>query len=187
MPDLNPLLRAKIINKLLSQGHIELFKRAGLLFYRFENSTKLIKGFTIEEKIVHKIIEEVGNKGIWIGDIRKKTNLMHTQLQKILKSLEAKQFIKTVKSVTSNRKMHMLYHLEPDISITGSVWYQNNDIETEFVDVLSQQCHRFLEQKREKIESCHVTPIAARNAMFASSQEIWNFISDLGISKVVFF
>lgn len=183
MPDLKPVQRAEIINKFLSQGHIELFKRAGLLFYRFqEDSTKLIKSVTNEEKIVYKTIEEVENKGIWIGDIKRKTNLTHTQLQQILKNLEAKQLIKNVKS-KNNRKMYMLYHLESDI-FTSNVWYQNNDIETEFIDVLSQQCYRFLKEKREKIESCHIGPIATRNAMSASSQEVWKFISDLGISKV---
>lgn len=186
MPDLKPVQRAEIINKFLSQGHIELFKRAGLLFYRFqEDSTKLIKSVTNEEKIVYKTIEEVENKGIWIGDIKRKTNLTHTQLQQILKNLEAKQLIKNVKS-KNNRKMYMLYHLESDI-FTSNVWYQNNDIETEFIDVLSQQCYRFLKEKREKIESCHIGPIATRNAMSASSQEVWKFISDLGISKVIYF
>lgn len=187
MSDLKPLQRAKIINKLLSQGCIELFKQAGSLFYRLKDSTKLVKGSTNEEKIVYEIIKEAGNKGIWIGDIRMKTNLKHTLLQKILKSLEVKNVTKTVKSVTNNRKMCMLYHLEPDKSITGSVWYENNDIETDFIDVLCQQCYQFLEQKSEKMKSCNAGPIRARNATYASSEEIWKFISNLGISKVVFF
>ncbi|XP_071632930.1 DNA-directed RNA polymerase III subunit RPC6-like [Temnothorax longispinosus] len=184
MPDLKPHRRGEIINKLVSQGHVELLKQAGLLVYRFKDSTKLVKGSTNEEKMVFKIIEEVGNKGIWIGDIRKKTNLMPSQLRTILKNFEDERLIKVKTSVTSNKKMHMLYHLEPDVSITGSVWYQDNEIETEFIDVLSQQCYQFLEQKRENMEILNSGPIAARNAMSASSEEIWKFISDLGISKV---
>lgn len=187
MPDLKPRQRAEIINKFLSQGHVELLNKQGVLFYRFKDPTELVKGSTNEEKIVHEIIEEAGNEGIGIGDIRKKTNLINAQLQKVLKNLEAKRFIKAVKSVTSNKKMYMLYHLEPDTSITGNVWYQDKEIETEFVDVLSQQCYQFLEQKRQKMKSCNVGPIVARKTMFASAEEVWKFISDSGISKVTFF
>lgn len=188
IPDLQPVQRAQIINKLLSQGYFDLFKQGGLLFYRLKDPTKLAKCADNEEKIVYRIIEEAGNKGIWTRDIRFKSNLMHTQLQKILKSLETKKFIKVVKPVAaSKKKVYMLYNLEPDESVTGGAWYQDQDFETEFVDVLNQQCYRFLEQKREKMKSCNAGPIAARNMTFASSKEVWKFISDLGISKVMFF
>ena len=41
----------------------------------------------------------------------------------------------------------MLYNLEPDRSVTGGAWYSDQDFESEFVDVLNQQCFKFLEQK----------------------------------------
>lgn len=187
MPDLQPIQRAQIINKLLSQGFFDLFKQGGTLLYRLKDPTKakIAKGADNEEKIVYAIIEEAGNKGIWIRDIRFKSNLMPTQLNKILKSLETKKFIKAVKSVAaSKKKVYMLYNLEPDRSVTGGAWYQDQDFEAEFVDVLNQQCYRFLEQKKEGTSACKTGPIAARNITFASSKEVWKFISDLGISKV---
>lgn len=188
MPDLQPIQRAQIVNKLLSQGYFELFKQGGSLFYRLKDPQKVAKGADNEEKIVYKIIEEAGNKGIWTRDIRFKSNLMHTQLQKILKSLETKKFVKVVKSVAaSKKKVYMLYNLKPDESITGGAWYQDQDFETEFVDILNQQCYRFLEQKREKMKICEAGPIAARNMTYASSKEVCKFISDLGISKVTAF
>ncbi|GAB1866150.1 DNA-directed RNA polymerase III subunit RPC6 [Camponotus japonicus] len=187
IPDLRPDQRAQIINKLLKQECFELYnnKQTGVLSYRLRDPTKIVKGADNEEKVVYKIIEEAGNKGIWTRDIRFKSNLMHTQLKKILKSLETKKFIKVVKSVAaSKKKVYMLYNLEPDESITGGAWYQDQDFETEFVDVLNQQCYRFLEQKKEKTKNCNIGPIAARNMTFASSKDVWKFISDLGISKV---
>lgn len=187
LPDLQPLQRAQIINKLLSEGHIDLFKQGGSLLYRLKDPSKakVAKGADNEEKIVYTIIEEAGNKGIWIRDIRFKSNLMPTQLNKILKSLETKKFIKAVKSVAaSKKKVYMLYNLEPDTSVTGGAWYQDQDFEAEFVDVLNQQCYRFLEKKKEQMNCCRDGPIMARNVTFASSKEVWKFISDLGISKV---
>ncbi|KAK2588532.1 hypothetical protein KPH14_006311 [Odynerus spinipes] len=187
IPSLQPAQRAQIINKLLSQGYFDLYKHGGSLLYRLKDpsKTKIAKGADNEEKIVYSIIEEAGNKGIWIRDIRFKSNLMPIQLNKILKSLETKKFIKAVKSVAaSKKKVYMLYNLEPDRSVTGGAWYQDQDFEAEFVDILNQQCFRFLEQKREEANKWDGGPIDARNIALASSKEVWKFISDLGISKV---
>ncbi|XP_011504352.1 PREDICTED: probable DNA-directed RNA polymerase III subunit RPC6 [Ceratosolen solmsi marchali] len=187
MPDLQPIQKAQAINKLLAQGFFDLFKQGETLLYKLKDPSKArtAKGADNEEKIVYTIIEDAGNKGIWIRDIRFKSNLMPTQLNKILKSLETKKFIKAVKSVAaSKKKVYMLYNLEPDRSVTGGAWYQDQDFEAEFVDVLNQQCYRFLEQKRDSTKDYLNGPIAEKNATFASSKEVWKFISDLGISKV---
>ncbi|CAG2061890.1 unnamed protein product [Timema podura] len=78
----------------------------------------------------------------------------------------------------------MLFNLEPDRSVTGGAWYCDQDFEAEFVDVLNQQCYRYLQQKSENIKDCKGGPIAARNISYASSKDVWKFISELGISKV---
>jgi len=186
MPDLQPIQRAHIINNLLSKGYFDLFKQRGSLFYRLKDPKKLIKGDDNEEKIVYKIIEESKNKGISIQQIKSQSNLMHVQLGKILKNLETKSFIKVVTTKTK-KKMYMLYHMVPDESLTGGTFYQGSDFEKEFVNVLNQQCYQFLKQKREKVmtDGCEMGPIAARNMTYASSEEIWKYISDLGISTVI--
>ncbi|XP_050303983.1 probable DNA-directed RNA polymerase III subunit RPC6 [Anthonomus grandis grandis] len=176
-----------VINKLLKSGTLELFKTKDDLLYKFKDPSKktTVKGSDNEEKIVYKIIEEAGNKGIWIRDIRFKSNLNMTQLNKVLKSLETKKIIKAVKSVAaSKKKVYMLYDLEPDSSVTGGAWYQDQDFESEFVDVLSQQCHRFLVQRMEDAVSQGGGPLMIRNRSYATSSEVQKFISDLGISKV---
>lgn len=106
MPDVDPKLRAKAINSLLNSGKIDLFKSEskGLLYRLRSSSSGLpIKGDQ-EEKIVYSIIEESGNKGTWIRDIRLKSNLVQTQLNKVLKALEGKKLIKAVKSVNATKK-----------------------------------------------------------------------------------
>ena len=46
------------------------------------------------------------------------------QINKCLKSLEQRKLIKAVKSVaSSNRKVYMLFELEPSREITGGAWY----------------------------------------------------------------
>lgn len=107
------------------------------------------KGFEREERLVYQIIEDAGNKGIWIRDIRIKSNLPQQQTVKTLKTLESKKLIKSVKSVQQGlkKKVYMLAELTPDESVTGGAWYSDQDFESEFVEVLNQQCLKYLQQK----------------------------------------
>lgn len=47
----------------------------------------------------------------------------------------------------SKKKVYMLYNLQPDRSVTGGAWYSDQDFESEFVEVLNQQCFKFLQSK----------------------------------------
>ena len=47
----------------------------------------------------YKVIAVLLNAGIWVRDIRYKSNLQLPQINKILKSLEGKKLVKSVKSV----------------------------------------------------------------------------------------
>lgn len=181
-----PSQRAAAINNLLCKGLIDLFNQGNVLIYKIKSSKGGgMKGGDNEERIVFNIIEEAGNKGIWMRDIRVKSNLSANQLNKVLKTLENKKIIKAVKSVAaSKKKVYMLFHLEPDSSITGGAWYCNEDFEAEFVDILHQQCLKYLKQKWENAKEKEPDPIAAKNFSYASAQDVWKYIDDLGISKV---
>lgn len=187
LPNTTAEQRVSTINKLLQQGLIEILKKGNTLIYRLKDSAKKSgpKGADNEEKIIYSIIEEGGNKGIWIRDIRVKSNLIMTQLNKILKNLENKKLIKAVKSVNaSKKKVYMLYNLEPDRSVTGGAWYQDQDFEAEFVDVLNQQCLRFLRERRDAAKIQKIGPIAAKEMSSCSVKDVHKFISDLKISNV---
>lgn len=47
----------------------------------------------------------------------------------------------------SKKKVYMLYNVQPDRSVTGGAWYSDQDFESEFVEVLNQQCFKFLQSK----------------------------------------
>uniref|UniRef100_H2YJT6 DNA-directed RNA polymerase III subunit RPC6 n=1 Tax=Ciona savignyi TaxID=51511 RepID=H2YJT6_CIOSA len=111
---------------------------------------------------------------------------MLTEVNKILKNLESKKIIKAVKSVAAaKRKVYMLFNLQPDRSVTGGAWYSEQDFESEFVEVLNQQCYKFLQQKSNNaLNETNLSPTATNASCFASSEEILEFIAKLGISKV---
>ena len=58
------------------------------------------------------------------------------------------------------------------------------DFESEFVEILNQQCFRFLYQKLERARESPEGPLSTRNISLASSREVLKYISELGISKV---
>ncbi|CAJ1053352.1 DNA-directed RNA polymerase III subunit RPC6 [Xyrichtys novacula] len=187
MPHLEPQQRAMAINKLLSLGQLDLLRNSTGLLYRMKDtqSTSKMKGSDNQEKLVYQIIEDAGNKGIWSRDIRFKSNLPLTEINKILKNLESKKLIKAVKSVAaSKKKVYMLYNLQPDRSVTGGAWYSDQDFESEFVEVLNQQCFKFLQSKAEVARDSKQSPMVQRNSSFATSHEVWKYICELGISKV---
>ena len=100
-------------------------KGGGLLYRCKPDEAGVIRG-DAEEKVVYKIIEEAGNKGTWIRDIRVKSNLAQAQLTKVLKSLKQRKLVKEVKCVNSTRKIvYMVSTLEPDRSVTGGAWYSD--------------------------------------------------------------
>ena len=71
MSDIDVDTRAAALNKLLDEGKIELFLQGNAPLYRLKDHEKN-KGSDAEEKIIYSIIEEAGNKGIWLRDIRYK-------------------------------------------------------------------------------------------------------------------
>ncbi|KAJ7409744.1 hypothetical protein WISP_112509 [Willisornis vidua] len=187
MPHMEAQQRAMAINRLLSMGQLDLLRSNAGLLYRIKDSQNAskMKGSDNQEKLVYQIIEDAGNKGIWSRDIRYKSNLPLTEINKILKNLESKKLIKAVKSVAaSKKKVYMLYNLQPDRSVTGGAWYSDQDFESEFVEVLNQQCFKFLQSKAEAARESKQNPRIQRNSSFASSHEVWKYICELGISKV---
>lgn len=183
-----PEIHVQAINKLIQQEMLDILQKGKELIYRLKDPAKKSSAPTNmdnEERIIYNIIEEGANTGIWIRDIRGKSNLIMTQLNKILKTLENRKLIKAVKSVNaSKKKVYMLYNLEPDRSVTGGAWYQDSDFEAEFVDVLNQQCLRFLQMKREEAKKLREGPYAVQMKTLCTVSEVHKFISELGISKI---
>lgn len=58
--------------------------------------------------------------GIWIRDLRRSSNLQQPQIAKILKTLMSRKLIKCERSIAGkNKKVYMLYDLEPAKEVTG--------------------------------------------------------------------
>ena len=126
------------------------------------------KGLGSEEMLVYQLIQQSGNTGMWTKDMKFHSNLQQPQITKILKTLESRKLIKSVKSVTGgNRKVYMLYELEPSRELTGGAWYTEHEFDSEFIEALREACLRFIEKQGD-----------------ATLEEIATFIQSRGFSKV---
>ncbi|NXK43224.1 RPC6 polymerase, partial [Piprites chloris] len=85
----------------------------------------------------------------------------------------------------SRKKIYMVYNLQPDQSVTGGTWYSDQDLESEFVEVLNQQHFKFLQSKAEAAQESKQNPMIQRNSSFASSHEVWKYICELGIKLLM--
>lgn len=188
MPELKQEQIVDVINKLLANSRIDMLKKDdGALVFKLRDpgSSHRIKGAEPEEQVVYKIIEEHGTQGIWAREIRSKSNLHLNTVEKVLRKLESKKLIKSFNSVAApKKKTYLLYDLEPDRSLTGGAWYSDQHFDSEFVDILNQQCWRFLEQRMVRARQVAGGPIAVRNASYVSSKEVLKHINELGITKV---
>jgi len=160
------------INELLKMGAIAIFKEPGVgLMYKEADPEdfKKFKGLSSEERLIYQLIESSSNKGIWTKDLKAKSNCQQAQIAKILKTLEGKKLVKCVKSIASkNKKVYMLYDLEPHVDVTGDVWFsESRELDVEFIAIVTKHCLGLIQAKG-----------------YASAEEVTGAVRKSGLSKV---
>jgi DNA-directed RNA polymerase III subunit RPC6 len=151
-PELNRAALVSLLNKLTTEGRAEIFQQPDkTLVWRAVELERVekFKGLTQEERLVYSLIEKEGNMGLWTRDMKFRSNLQQTTINKILKTLQNRKLIKAVKSIAGrNRKVYMLYDLEPSIKVKGNAFYTpDGQFDSEFVTVLNKHCYLHIEQE----------------------------------------
>lgn len=156
----------------------------GKLKYIISDSSILQKFHDQNEKLVYSCIQKYGNKGIWTKDLKSQTNLHHSVLLKVLKNLEIKKLVKSVKNVKNQtRKLYILYELEPSPDITGGPWFNENELDLNYIDELSQICLKFIHSRSSTIIVDDTSELVNFEQTIATSEMIWQFIVKNKISK----
>lgn len=78
----------------------------------------------------------------------------------------------------------MLYNLEPDRTVTGGAWYNQQDFESEFVHVLNQRSIHYLREARNEAISSNVGPLLTMKNSLLSVSDVLDKIISTGISNV---
>ncbi|EFJ44657.1 hypothetical protein VOLCADRAFT_118667 [Volvox carteri f. nagariensis] len=152
--------RVNAVNSLLAANRLQLLKNSSnKIVYKevaAEEAAKF-KGLSTEELLLYQCIKAAGNTGM-------------PGITKILKVLESRRLVKSVKNVNNpSRKVYMLSELEPSRELTGGAWYTENQFDSEFINVLREACYSYIKRK-DKVSS--------------SLGEIAAFIRSRGFSKV---
>ncbi|KAJ5580221.1 uncharacterized protein N7459_006206 [Penicillium hispanicum] len=91
-----------------------------------------------DEALVYNVIHSTGRSGIWVRTIGQRTNLHKAVLDRSLKSLEGKNFIKTVHNVKHpSRKVYMVAGLPPSEDVSGGAWFTDGTFDSSFINSLS--------------------------------------------------
>ncbi|KAM3720396.1 putative DNA-directed RNA polymerase III subunit [Dirofilaria immitis] len=178
--------RSEAVNALLSSGKIEMLPghTPGAFILRLRKGTQIANA-THEEQLIYSLIEESGKKGIWIRDIRDRTGLSQTQMRKVLKVLEQRKLVKSIKAVGTTKKCYILYGVVADESLTGGTFYSDQQLDSQFVETLAHICVAMLQSKRKFSEDNHKNdPAAAREFAFVRSTEVAQFIREKGVCRV---
>lgn len=127
------------INTLIKTKRVEIVQNAPSLSYK--------KVAPPEEHIIYNLIKS--SNGLWLRDIKLKTNLNHILITKILKQMENKKLIKAVKNVKSNRKVYVLYDAKIGDDLLGGIWFSEGEVDSEFVDEIGWVVLAFLLQNTD--------------------------------------
>lgn len=154
----------QIINHLISNYYIELLKdsSSGAVLYnpiKEDHRRTLAQLQSKEEVIVYNLIKSTESRGVWIKDLLQDSGLARVQLNKILKQMELKQYIKTVKSNSSaaaaaagnsKKKLYLLqeYQLEDAESMmAGYVFYTNGEVDVAMVSTLYNTILQYIQKR----------------------------------------
>lgn len=187
--------RTAALNFLLGAGLFKLLKDdRGTISFRavVKKELDVKKDMSGEESMVLSHIQAAGNQGIWLKHIKAKTELHQTVIEHTIKSLLQKQLIKPVKNVQfPTRKLFMLFHLEPSVELTGGPWYTDNELDTEFIKLLSRACLQFVKDrsfprtKQKGDEYSTQAPLYAISAApaYPNAQQVQAFLSKSKITE----
>lgn len=173
------------MNKAMRLQLVKTFKEEGVLHLKANPIKDLLTtvDLTADEQMVFDYIKNSGTEGIWTRHLRGKTSLAQMVLTNVLKNLEKKQMVKTLRSVKfPTRKLYMLYSLTPSEEVSGGPWYTDQELDLEFINTLYEACLRYIKDKsfpKGRMEYVH--PPEYRD--YPSAKEITQYISKSGLLK----
>ncbi|CAI4230268.1 unnamed protein product [Auanema sp. JU1783] len=181
----SPVDRQNAVNNLLSSKRVVIAQSPGGGLRLKINFNTQLSGASDEEQVIHSLIEDSKTKGIWIRELRDGSGLSQIQLRKVLKSLETKKLIKTVKAVGTTKKCYMLYSLEPDTSLTGGTFYSDHQLDSELIHTLVSVCTGYIQAKRKHAMEMHPDDLAMQKELsYIKTQEVSDFIIEKRLLNV---
>ncbi|KAJ5213025.1 hypothetical protein N7449_000194 [Penicillium cf. viridicatum] len=137
IPKNDVALLLECTQSLVNQNLFRLLQKDGKLTWKLidrEDAEKL-RNLTPDEAMVYNVIHSTERTGIWVRHIGNRTNLHKSILDRCLKALEGKNYIKSLHNVKyPSRKMYMLAGLAPSEEVTGGAWFTDGVLDANFIN-----------------------------------------------------
>ncbi|KAI9672349.1 MAG: 34-kDa subunit of RNA polymerase III (C) [Caeruleum heppii] len=150
IPDRDPAVLIQCVNELLGEKLMNVLIKGSLPLWRVVKKVDAdrYQSMTADEAMIYSYIESSGREGIWSRTIKNKTNFHQSIMTRSIKSLEGRNYIKSIKSVKwPTRIIYMLAHLTPSEDVTGGPWFTDGELDTDFVEVLTKQIEKYIISK----------------------------------------
>ncbi|EQB60203.1 rpc34p [Vairimorpha apis BRL 01] len=169
-PALTKEMLVKNLNNYIQKNNITVYKNSGKIYYK-----AILNATDDYETLIISLISASGTEGMWIRDIKEKTNMPHNLLLKILNTLENKRIIKSIKNIKNNRKVYVMYDIMPSDEITGGFWFIDNEVDFECVENVSKIVLNYI-IKKTKVDNENAINKYSNNV---SLSEITDYINGL--------
>ncbi|KAF4400421.1 hypothetical protein G4B88_018763 [Cannabis sativa] len=138
------------MDKVLLGGMLEMsrFQGPSSLKRKQQESSSPLDSLSEQERTVYNVIKSKQDMGIWSRDLKRETNLLDNIVNKCMKILLAKKLIKEVVTKNKGKKHFMAAEFEPSKEITGGNWYVDGSLDTEFINLLKDQCFKWIYKMR---------------------------------------
>lgn len=132
---LMPLVQALSSSNLF----ISLKQKGGSLCWslRPRDAARQMEKLNAEDRMIYVMIEEAHSNGVWVRNIKKRSNLTDQGLTKVTDKLCKLRLVKAVKNIRAPaQKTYMLHHLAPNDEVTGGSFYDGGELDESLVEDL---------------------------------------------------
>lgn len=150
----------------------------GSLFWKVntKNHAKKFQGLQSEHMLVLQEVKKSSEKGISSRVLKIRTKLPAITINKVLKILETRQLIKSIRSIAAKRqKLYFDIDTVPDAKHSGGIWYDSEgQFDEEFVNfvckwtvaVIKQHGSLHIKELSEKIKKSNISKVSIKQSDF---------------------
>lgn len=194
-PGVSVNLLLPAINNLLSRGRLLLLSDSSTTppthYYKHiaaEAASRML-GLSATDLVVYQLIAKEANRGLWVRDIRRRSGVGAVEVGKVLKLLMARKLVKCERSIEgTNKKVYMLFELEPAKEVRGNSWYGNGEFDKDFIDALRQTSLQFIQKRSQQSTSAGgqaetVVGVAVAGSS-VTAEDVSAFLKSTGVFEV---
>ncbi|BFZ58458.1 34-kDa subunit of RNA polymerase III (C) [Savitreella phatthalungensis] len=113
-----------------------------------EAEAKKVRELEDDDRMVYLQVKDAGSSGVWTRTIKQKTALHTTVINRAIKTLETRSMIKGFRHVQyQTRKYYILYDLSPSVEASGGTFFQDSELDQDFVQQLRKVIMVIIERK----------------------------------------